>query len=67
MDDVLKLYQTDPKLYEMRGTLLDRLGKADLAFKSWNQALRFDPANQVLRRFVERKQAGRALASPQGR
>lgn len=64
MDDLVRFYQTDSKLYEMRGTLLDRLGKPDLALKSWNQALRFDPSNQKLRRFVERKQNYRSLASP---
>ena len=63
-DDLLKQYQTDPKLYEMRGTLLDRIGQPDLALKSWSQALRFDPQNQTLRRFVERKEQKRSLASP---
>jgi hypothetical protein len=64
VDDLIRIYQTDPKLYEMRGTLLDRLGKADLALKSWNQALRFNPGNEPLRHFVERKQQRRSLASP---
>ncbi|HLE01348.1 MAG TPA: hypothetical protein VJB59_13880 [Bdellovibrionota bacterium] len=63
-DSLLHLYQTDAKLYEMRGTLLDRLGKTELAVKSWNQALRFDPKNQPLRRFVERRQQNRSVASP---
>ena len=64
LDSLLHLYQTDGTLYEMRGTLLDRLGKRELALKSWNQALRFDPNNQGLRRFVERRQQNRSLASP---
>lgn len=29
-DDMVKQFQTDPKLYEMRGTLLERLGKESL-------------------------------------
>ncbi len=62
-DDIVKSYPTDPKIYEMRGTLFERLGRGDLAVKSWNQALRLNPANQTLRKFVERKQQ-RSLASP---
>jgi hypothetical protein len=62
-DDIVKLYPTDPKVYEMRGTLFDRMGRGDLAVKSWNQALRLNPANQTLRKFIERKQQ-RAIASP---
>ncbi len=57
-DEMLKKYQTDAKLYEMRGTLLERMGKRNLALKSWNQALRFNPKDESLRRFVERKPAG---------
>lgn len=64
IDELVRAYPTDPKLYQMRGTLLDRLGRADLALKSWNQALRFEPSNQSLRRFIERKQQKRSLASP---
>ena len=63
-DAMIKLFQTDPKLYQMRGTLLDRLGKKDLAMKAWNQALRFDPNNLALRRFIDRRQQSRGLASP---
>jgi tetratricopeptide (TPR) repeat protein len=64
LDDLLKLYPTDPRLYEMRGTLFDRIGQPDLAIKSWNQALRLEPSNAPLRRYVERKQQRRGLASP---
>lgn len=64
VDEMLRAYPTDPKLYTMRGTLLDRLGRTELALKSWNQALRFDPKNASLRRFVERKSEQRKLASP---
>jgi len=63
-DDLIRSYPTDPKLYEMRGTLLDRLGKPDLALKSWNQALRFEPTNAALRKFVERRAQRRSIASP---
>ncbi|MEK6704579.1 MAG: tetratricopeptide repeat protein [Bdellovibrionota bacterium] len=55
-DILLQQYQTDPKIYEMRGTLLDRLGKTELAIKSWQQALHLNPKNLALRRFIERKQ-----------
>jgi hypothetical protein len=64
IDEMLRLYQTDPKLHEMRGTLLDRLGRRELALKSWNQALRFDPANESLKRFVERKQIRSTAGNP---
>lgn len=62
-DEMIKEYQTDPKLYEMRGTLLDRLGKTDLAIKSWNQSLRFNPSNAALKKFVERRQQHRSTAT----
>jgi hypothetical protein len=62
IDEMLRVYHTDPKLYAMRGTCLDRLGKTELAMKSWNQSLRFDPSNQSLRRFIERRQQKRSLA-----
>ncbi|MGZ3686943.1 MAG: hypothetical protein ACXVBW_01500, partial [Bdellovibrionota bacterium] len=63
-DDLIKAYQTNPKLYTMRGTLLDRLGQRDMALKSWKQALRYEPQNATLRRFIERKEQKRSLASP---
>lgn len=65
IDDLIKKYQTDPKLYEMRGTLLDHLGRPELAMKSWSQSLRFDPKNEALRRFIDRKQV-RSAASMEG-
>lgn len=64
LDELLRAYPTDSRLYEMRGTLLDRLGKQDLALKSWNQAVRLDPSNQPLKKFVERKSKNRSPASP---
>lgn len=64
VDELLKLYQTDAKLYEMRGTLLDRLGERELALKSWNQALRFNPRNATLKKFVDRKQIRSTAGNP---
>ena len=55
-DDMLRQYPTDPKLYQMRGTLLDRLGKTEIALTAWKQALRFDPRNLSLQRYIERKE-----------
>lgn len=63
MDEMLRLYPMDAKVYQMRGTLLDRIGRSDLAVKSWNQALKLDPSNTSLKRFVERKQQKRSLSS----
>ncbi len=64
VDDLLRLYPTDPNLYQMRGTLLDRIGKRDLALQSWNQALKLDPTNTSLKQYIDRKQQKRSLASP---
>lgn len=55
-------YQTDPRLHQMRGTLLDRMGRTELAIKAWQQALRFDQGNQTLRRFVDRREQKRSMA-----
>ncbi len=55
-DELLKLYPTHSKIHEMRGTLFDRLGQRDLALKSWNQALKLDPNNLTLKKFIEHKQ-----------
>lgn len=54
-DEMIREYPTDATLYEMRGTLLDRLGRRELALQSWNQSLRFNPKNAGLRRFIDRK------------
>jgi len=54
-EELLKTYPMDPKLHEMRGTLLDRLGYSDLARQSWRQALKLRPSNEPLRRFLERR------------
>jgi hypothetical protein len=58
-DEMVRQYPTDATLYEMRGTLLDRLGKRDLALQAWNQSLRFEPNNIRLRKFIDRKQNAR--------
>ncbi len=63
IDEMVRLYPTDPKLHAMRGTCLERLGKIDLAIKSWQQSLRFDPTNLSLKRFIDRKVQKRGLAS----
>jgi tetratricopeptide (TPR) repeat protein len=62
VDGLLRSYPTDARLYEMRGTLLERVGRTELALKSWNQALQLNPRNESLRRFIERKSAKRGLA-----
>jgi Flp pilus assembly protein TadD len=54
-DEMIKQYPTDATLYEMKGTLLERLGKRELALQSWNQSLRLDPKNSNLKHFVEKK------------
>lgn len=63
-DDMIREYPTSPKLYEMRGTLFERVGQPELAIKAWKQALRFKPDNEPLRRFIERKERKRSVASP---
>jgi hypothetical protein len=63
-DDMIREYPTSPRLYEMRGTLFERVGQIDLALKAWKQALRFNPGNEPLRRFIARKEQKRSLASP---
>jgi tetratricopeptide (TPR) repeat protein len=60
LDEILTLFPKDPKLHEMRGTVLDRIGRHELALKSWNQALKLDSENLKLKRFLEKKQGGLA-------
>lgn len=62
VDDLLRQYPTNPKLYQMRGTLLERLGQNSLALSAWKQALRLDPGNQSLQRFIERREKKRSTA-----
>jgi tetratricopeptide (TPR) repeat protein len=54
-DKMIRMYPTDPRLHEMRGTLLDRMGFEDLAMKSWEQALEFEPGNRTLASYVEKR------------
>ncbi len=63
-DEMIREYQTDAKLYEMRGTLLDRMGKRELALKAWNQALRFDSKNESLKKFIDRLQQRSTAGTP---
>jgi hypothetical protein len=53
IDQLLRSYPTDPKLYAMRGTLLDRLNYTELAVKNWNESLSLDPTNYSLKKLVE--------------
>ncbi|MGK5084519.1 hypothetical protein WDW37_14585 [Bdellovibrionota bacterium FG-1] len=63
-DALIRQYPTAPRLHQMRGTLLDRIGQTDLALKSWKQALQFEPGNTPLRKFIENREHKRSLASP---
>ena len=63
IDRLVKTYPTSGRLYEMRGTLLDRLGYADLAVKSWKQALEFEPRKLSLKKMIEKREAQRSVAS----
>lgn len=63
VDHLIRDYPTSPRLHEMRGTLLDRMGYSDLAMNAWKQALEFDPKRVALQRWVEKKEAQRSIAS----
>ncbi len=63
IDSLIKQYPTNARLYEMRGTVLDRIGYPDLALRSWKQALEFEPGKVALRKVVERREAQRNVAS----
>ncbi len=56
-DLMIRTYQNDPKLHEMRGTLLSRLGKMELAIRSWQQSLHLNPKNEALKQFIQRANA----------
>lgn len=62
-DTLLREYPTDPRLYQMRGTLLDRVGQPELALQAWRQALRLSPTNEGLKRFIQRREERRGVAS----
>ncbi len=59
LDSMIRLFPMDSKLYEMRGTLLDRIGRPELAVRSWSQALEFDPNNDKLKKFIDKRQSGK--------
>jgi tetratricopeptide (TPR) repeat protein len=63
VDELLQLYPTDPKLHQMRGTLLDRTGQPELALRSWAEAIELDPTNQGLKKFVDRRRSIRAMST----
>jgi tetratricopeptide (TPR) repeat protein len=63
IDQLVRSYPTNAKLYEMRGTVFDRLGYRDLAMKSWKQALEFQPGNASLARLIEKRSTQRSIAS----
>lgn len=63
VDELITLFPNQSQLYVMRGTLLERLGHADLAIKSWKQALRFDANNTRLKRVIEMREKRRGIAS----
>lgn len=63
IDHMIKDYPTNAKLYEMRGTILDRMGYHDLALRSWKQSLEFKPNQIALKRMVDKREATRGVAS----
>ena len=63
IDRLVKMYPTNGRLYEMRGTLLDRLGYPELALKSWKQAFEFEPRKLSLKKIIEKREAQRSVAS----
>jgi tetratricopeptide (TPR) repeat protein len=63
VDRLVKLYPTNGRLYEMRGTCLDRLGYPDLALKSWKQAFEFEPRKLSLKKIIDKREAQRSVAS----
>jgi tetratricopeptide (TPR) repeat protein len=63
IDKMIRDYPTDAKLFEMRGTVLDRLGYRDLALRSWKQSLEFKPDQMALKKIVDKREAQRTVAS----
>lgn len=56
VDQLLLDAPTLPILYQMRGTLLEKIGYSDLALQSWKQALRLEPQNERLKKLIERRE-----------
>jgi len=65
IDKMVKDYPTDAKLYEMRGTILDRMGYRDLALRSWKQSIEFKPNQVALKKMIDRREQQRGVASEQ--
>jgi tetratricopeptide (TPR) repeat protein len=63
VDQVIKEYPTNARLYEMRGTLLDRMGYKELAVRSWKQSLEFKPDQVALKKVVEKRELQRGVAT----
>ena len=63
IDKMVKDYPTNAKLYEMRGSVLDRMGYKDLALRSWKQSLEFRPNQLALKKIVDRREMQRGVAS----
>lgn len=63
IDRMIRDYPTNAKLFEMRGTVLDRMGYRDLALRSWKQSLEFNPNQMALKKIVSRREAQRDVAS----
>ena len=63
IDRLVKMYPTNGRLYEMRGTCMDRLGYPDLALKSWKQAFEFEPHKLSLKKIIDKREAQRSVAS----
>lgn len=63
IDKLIHQYPTDSKLFEMRGTVLDRLGYRDLALRSWKQSLEFKPDQIALKKLVDKRETQRNVAS----
>ena len=61
VDHLVRDYPTNPRLYEMRGTILDRMGYPDLAIKSWKQAAELNPSGFALKKFIEKREQQRAV------
>jgi tetratricopeptide (TPR) repeat protein len=63
IDKMIKDYPTNAKLYEMRGTVLDRMGYKDLALRSWKQSLEFNSNQLALKKVVDKRELQRGVAS----
>jgi hypothetical protein len=63
----VQIHPNNGRLFEMRGTVLDRLGYTDLAIKSWRQALEFNPSRLGLKKLVEKREQQRNIASERGK